>query len=328
MPNVRAVHIISRLNVGGIARYLAMGADAVDVLVRGAVGPGETEATWNGEQRFIPDLGRTISLRRDRAAYRAIIRVLEETQPDVVHTHASKGGALGRLAARRMGIPTVHTFHGHVLRGYFGFMRSRVFRSMERRLARHSTITATGPKTASDLATILRVPVSVLEPGIELPPPTVDLRSSWGAPRKVALMVARPAAIKQPDRFVAAASSAGYLPVIAGMEGVPGALCLGTVERMEDVYASCDVVVCASAQEGTPFSVLEAMWCGKPVVAHPVGDIEWILGDCGITTWDLESALRDVPADLGQRAARRVREQFPASAVAPRFRAFYAKLRA
>ena len=125
----------------------------------------------------------------------------------------------------------------------------------------------------------------------------------------------------------------GYLPVIVGMDRVPGALCLGmvgpgTVARMEDVYAASDVVVCPSAREGTPFAILEAMWCGKPVVAHPVGDIDWILGDCGITTWDIESALRDLPDDLGARAAVRVREQFAAGAVAPRFRAFYAKLRA
>jgi glycosyltransferase involved in cell wall biosynthesis len=137
--------------------------------------------------------------------------------------------------------------------------------------------------------------------------------------------------VKRPERFVAAARAAGYLPVVAGATGVRDALCLGSVDRMEDLYAACDVVVCSSRREGTPYALLEGMAAGRPVVAPPVGDIPWLVGDAGVVTEDLAGALSDLagadaPDRLGVRAKRRVRERFPAGAVAPRLRALYATL--
>ena len=119
-----SVHIVTRLNVGGIARFLEIGADGVDTLLRGRVEGGETEATWDREQRTCTDLRRSVAPIRDSRALRWITRELERLRPDVVHTHASKAGVLGRIAARRLGIPCVHTFHGHVLSGYFGRLGS------------------------------------------------------------------------------------------------------------------------------------------------------------------------------------------------------------
>jgi len=330
-----SLHIVTRLNVGGIARFLEMGAGAVDTLLRGQVQGNEQEATWDGRQIVCPSLGRSIHPLRDRRALKSITSALEELEPDVVHTHASKAGVLGRIAARRLGIPCVHTYHGHVLSGYFGRARSALFTGMERRLARHSHLTATGPATAAELEQRLHAPVEVIVPGIALPKPAADARErwrhAWGNPKRVALLVGRAARVKQPQRFVAAARTAGYLPVIAGDDGVPGALGLGVVDRIEEIYAAADVVVCSSRREGTPFALLEAMWCGRAVVAHPVGDVEWILGGAGAATWDLEQALRDLRdpdrrADLGERAAASVRERFPAEAVASRLRALYASI--
>ncbi|MHC4451586.1 MAG: glycosyltransferase family 4 protein [Planctomycetota bacterium] len=323
---MRAVHIVTRLNVGGIARFLDAGRDAVDVLIRGVVERSETEASWSGEQVVLEDLRRAPGW-RDGRALRGLTRVLARLQPDVVHTHASKAGALGRFAARRLGVPCVHTFHGHVLRDYPG---SAFYRLLERRLAPWARLTATGPETARELRSILRAEVDVLAPGVALPAPRPDARAlwrrRWGDPERVALWVGRSAAVKRPGAFVEAAKAAGFLPVMAGTTGVPGALCLGVVDRIEEIYAAADVVVCSSRREGTPYSVLEAMWCGLPVVARPVGDVPWVLGDAGVLTDDLAAALRSVPASLGERAARRVREQFPAEQVAPRLRALYAAM--
>jgi glycosyltransferase involved in cell wall biosynthesis len=316
-----AAHVVTRLNVGGIARFLGTARAAVDVLVRGRAEPDEAEARWEGTQVRLPSLGRAVRPAEDLRAFFDLVRLLARLRPRLVHTHASKAGALGRAAARLLGIPWVHTFHGHVLDGYFPRPLQWLFRGAERILARGGTVTATGPSSARELARILRVPVEVVPPGVALPDAAPDARerwrASWGDPALVALAVARRAPVKDLDRFVRASRTAGYLPVVAGARSVPGALALGAVERIEDLYAACDAVVCSSRREGTPYALLEAAWCGKPVVATPVGDVPWIVGEGGIVGDDLEGGLlrlRDASERerLGQAAARLVRLRFPA----------------
>jgi glycosyltransferase involved in cell wall biosynthesis len=333
----RAVHVVTRLNVGGIARYLEVARDAVDVLVRGRVERGEAEARWAGPQVVLPSLGRSLRPIRDPRTLRELVRRLRRLRPDVIHTHASKAGLLGRLAARRLGVPCVHTFHGHVLEGYFARPVAWFFTLVERRLARLARVTATGPATAAELERKLGVPVDVVAPGITMaaarPDARARWRASWGDPERVALAVGRPAAVKDFARFVDAARDAGYLPVVAGARHVPGGVALGHVEHMPDLYAACDVVVSASRREGTPFALLEAAWCGRPAVATPVGDVAWIVGEGGIVTGDLAEGLvrlRDpgLRRELGARAAAAVRERFPAGAVAPRLRELYERVAA
>ena len=325
---MRVVHVVTRLNVGGIARFLETARGAVDLLVRGRVEGREREARWEGPQVVLPALRRSLHPARDARALLDVVRHLRRLRPDVIHTHASKAGVVGRLAARLLHIPCVHTFHGHVLEGYFPRPVSAVLTRVERYLARGARLTATGPATARELQQRLGAPVEVVAPGIALPAASADLRASFGRPELVALAVGRPAAVKDLGRFVRAARAAGYLPVVAGAGGITGALCLGHVENMADAYAACDVVVSASRREGTPFSLLEAAWCGKPVAATPVGDVAWVVGDGGLVTHDLEGALvrlKDpaLRARLGAAAAASVRERFPAAAVAPRLRELY-----
>jgi glycosyltransferase involved in cell wall biosynthesis len=330
---VRAVHVVTRLNVGGIARYLEGARAAVDVLVRGVAEGGEVEARWEGAQVVVPALRRSIDPLRDTRAVLDLVRRIDRLRPDVVHTHASKAGALGRLAARLLGVPWVHTFHGHALRGYFPRPVAALFAATERFLARGGKVTATGPATARELEAWLGVPVRVLPPGVALPPAAPGARERWrrslGDPERIALLVGRDVPLKGHGRFVAAARQAGFLPVVAGARRVPGALALGHVDRMQDLYDAVDVVVCASHAEGTPFALLEAAWCGRPAVAPPVGDVPWVVGEGGIVTEDLATGLarlrdRALVAELGAAAAARVRRRFPALAVAPRLRALYA----
>jgi len=332
---VRVVHVVTRLNVGGIARYLEAAHEAVDVLVRGRVAGDEAEACWAGPERWLASLGRPVHPGRDARALVELVALLRRLRPAVVHTHASKAGALGRVAARLLGIPCVHTFHGHVLEGYFPRPAAWAFTTAERCLARLGRVTATGPATARDLESRLGVHVEVLPPGIALPPPAPDARARWrarlGSPERIALAVARAAAVKDLDRFVGAAQVAGYLPVVAGASRAPGAVALGHVDAMQDLYAACDVVVSASRHEGTPFALLEAAWCGRPVVATPAGDTEWIVGAGGVVTDDLVDGLCRLREPgrrrhLGAAAAARVRARFPAPAVAPRLRDLYRRV--
>lgn len=155
--SVRVVRIITRLNVGGpsiqainLSRDLA--SDGFETcLIHGHLADGEGDMraflpTTGVETQYVDDLVRSISPVKDLRAFWRVYRILRQWQPDIVHTHQAKAGAVGRLAAlfynwRRGsagGARLVHTYHGHVFEGYFGAPSTRVFLFVERWLARRT----------------------------------------------------------------------------------------------------------------------------------------------------------------------------------------------
>jgi glycosyltransferase involved in cell wall biosynthesis len=147
MPNV--LRIINRFNLGGITynvSYLSkyLPPDYETLLIGGAEEEGEESSLHIPEQLglkpvIIPELKREISFRNDYAAYKKIKQIIVEFKPDIVHTHASKAGAIGRLAAISCKVPViVHTFHGHVFHSYFGSLKTAFYKTIERYLAKHS----------------------------------------------------------------------------------------------------------------------------------------------------------------------------------------------
>lgn len=114
-------------------------------LIVGAPDKGEKKADYllakmGIEPIEVPDMSRDISLVDDIIAYRKIKAIIQQERPDIVHTHASKPGAIGRWAAYRCGVPIiVHTYHGHVFHSYFSAIKSQVYVEIERRLAKMST---------------------------------------------------------------------------------------------------------------------------------------------------------------------------------------------
>jgi glycosyltransferase involved in cell wall biosynthesis len=123
---VRIVHVVARLNDGGPARVIAALAAAhaaagheVHVLA-GACAADERDIgdeVLPGRVERLAGLGRRVSPLSDLLALRGLAARLRALDPDVVHTHTAKAGALGRLACRQLGIPCLHTYHGHVLHG-------------------------------------------------------------------------------------------------------------------------------------------------------------------------------------------------------------------
>src|SRR3954467_7624548 len=123
MPKV--LRIINRFNLGGIAYNVSYLSKYLDkeyetLLIGGAEEEGEESAlhiphNLGLKPIIIPELKRSINFKNDYAAYKKIKRIITEFKPDIVHTHASKAGAVGRLAAISCKVPViVHTFHGHV----------------------------------------------------------------------------------------------------------------------------------------------------------------------------------------------------------------------
>jgi glycosyltransferase involved in cell wall biosynthesis len=313
---VRIARVIARLNVGGPAQHailLTAGLDRtrfVTTLITGAVGRDEGDLSSAARARgvepvVIPQLGRTIHPMRDLITVIRLVRMFRRYRPDLVHTHTAKAGTLGRVAARFAGVPaSVHTFHGHVLEGYFSRPVTRLFLRIERVLARHTDrIIALSPRLRQAiLAMGIGRPeqVVVIPLGLELerflcrPQPSPGLHTALQIPPGAPLLgiVGRLVPIKDhPSLFRAltlleAGRQAPHLVVVGDGEqreelrrlvrdlGLDSRIhFLGWRNDLQAILAEVDVVICCSRNEGTPVALIEAMAAGVPVVSTNVGGV-------------------------------------------------------
>jgi glycosyltransferase involved in cell wall biosynthesis len=354
---VRVLRVIARLNVGGPAlhvSYLTRGLDErgyETTLVTGSIGPGEGSMAYVADELgvqpvYVPELQREISFGDERQATAAILRLLRRHRPHVLHTHTAKAGAVGRLAALLAGRDrppvVVHTFHGHVLRGYFSPSRTAAFGAIERGLAHAAdALIAVSPEVKDDLVRLGVAPaerIVVIRLGLDLaartraaPGAGAALRRELGiAPERFVVgWLGRMTDIKRIDHLldgVARARSAGGEldvllvgdgPLRADLEvrarelGLDGVVrFVGFREDVASVYAAVDAVALTSANEGTPVSVIEALAAGKPAVATDVGGVRDVVrdGDTGllVPAGDVE-ALAARLGDLAGDAALRGR---------------------
>jgi len=257
----------------------------------------------------VKGLGREVRPLADLLVLGRLYRAIRHFRPAIVHTHTAKAGFVGRVAARLAGVPViVHTFHGHVLRGYFGAIKSGLYRLVERILARHThVLLAVSEAVKGDLVSLGVAPadkIRVLPLGLPLTPLATDLprgrlRSAHGIPDDAPLIgvVGRLVPIKDLGTFLDAAqrlrrhdASAHFALVGDGelrgeLEARVRALGLqdhlhfcGWRREMREVYGDLDVVVNCSRNEGTPVALIEAMAAGRPVVATEVGGTPDLLG--------------------------------------------------
>jgi glycosyltransferase involved in cell wall biosynthesis len=315
---IRVLRVIARLNVGGPAlhvTYLARGLAGrgyETTLVAGDVARGEASMSFVAQQADVevvtlPGLSRELSPVRDALAAIRLARLIRKLRPDVVHTHTAKAGAVGRAAALLAGTRrpvVVHTFHGHVLRGYFGTGGTLVFRAIETLLARASDrLIAVSPEVRDELVALHVAPpekFSVVRLGIELEPrvrfdgDATEVRRRHGIPegKFVVGWFGRMTAVKRTDdllTMLAGVRERGVdaLLLLVGdgddrerleqrahdLGLARSCLFLGYQEDVAPWYAICDAVVLTSASEGTPVTIIEALAAGRPVVATKVGGV-------------------------------------------------------
>ncbi|HEU4718183.1 MAG TPA: glycosyltransferase [Bacteroidia bacterium] len=165
----RILRIINRFNLGGPTYNVAyltkfLSPEFETLLVGGSKDETEDSSEFILENLglkpvIIPEMKREISIRQDRIAYKKIKALIREFKPDIVHTHASKAGALGRRAAYACHVPViVHTFHGHVFHSYFGKLKTALYLNIERRLARKTdAIIAISEKQKQELSETFRI---------------------------------------------------------------------------------------------------------------------------------------------------------------------------
>jgi glycosyltransferase involved in cell wall biosynthesis len=146
----KVLRIINRFNIGGItynvsylSKYLA--PEYETLLIGGPEELGEDSSLFIAENLglkpvVLKQFQREINFKKDYLAYKEIKKIIKEFKPDIVHTHASKAGAIGRLAAIYCKVPIIiHTFHGHVFHSYFGKFKTLCYKIIERYLAKKST---------------------------------------------------------------------------------------------------------------------------------------------------------------------------------------------
>lgn len=318
---LKVARIISRLNIGGpshqaihLTRALAeRGFDTILVVGREAPQEGNlfALAAEHGVHPVVVDeLGRELDPKRDLSTLARLIRLFRQHRPDIVHTHLAKAGAVARLAAWLTGVPViVHTYHGHVFRGYFSPARTRVFLGVERALARiTNALIAISPLQQREIAEYLAVPMQKLH----LVPNGFDLEP-FGEPEKaggfrcslglsdgemLVGIVGRLTAIKDHQLFLQAAAlvaarHSGVQFVVVGdgelreqLEGT--ALALGIKNRvhftgwrtdMPEIFADLTLSVLTSRNEGTPTAIIESLASRCPVVATAVGGVPDLITD-------------------------------------------------
>jgi len=348
---LRIVRIIDRMNVGGPAIHVALTSDHLNdgkrfttLLLRGEIAPGEGDMSYllegrNIRQQYLPSLGRSISPLNDLKVLWQVFRILRTEKPDVVHTHKSKAGLIGRMAAFLARVPVrIHTFHGHVFHGYFSPAVSKAVVLLERTLALITDrIFVVGDELKKQLVDRYRIApaekILVVPLGLDLAPladaarrepetgARAALRKSLNLPvdRKLVSIVGRLTKIKNHDLFLETAKRVlasrpdtdfvivgggerdAELKALASKLGIAGHVhFLGFRSDTAFLYSALDLAVITSDNEGTPVTLIEAGAAGLPVVSTDVGAVRTVVRDG-------ETGFVVPPGDAGTLADRIIR---------------------
>jgi glycosyltransferase involved in cell wall biosynthesis len=320
---IKVMQIIARMNVGGpavIVADLMRGLDTTrfdQVLVTGYCDDNEADyletVATDVDAIRVGGLGRSISPMADLRAFLSLVAMIRRERPDVVHTHTAKAGVLGRLATILSGSKAIriHTFHGHLLHGYFTGWKVQLVIAIEKFLAaKTDVLIAVGNQVKEDLLAAgigYEDQYKVFFPGLPAPAEIdqQEARKELGLDAETiyCTFVGRLTQIKRPDRLldVAAACVSRGLDLhflIAGegelfesskargeRENLPVTF-LGWRSDIDQLFAASDMAILTSDNEGIPLTLIQAAFAGVPIVATKVGSIADIVvdGETGFLT--------------------------------------------
>ncbi len=311
---MRVVHVIARFNKGGTATWLVnliegerSQGDRVWLLA-GNVEDGEVEDSRFGNLGGIRihKMRRSVSPIKDFFSILEIRAYLKEFSPDVINTHTAKAGLVGRIAAFSLGSKRpqiVHTYHGHVLYGYFGPLTNYIYRRIEIALARITDlILVSGIRVRKEL---LEAGVgnesqyANVKPGVEqvegLRKSEVRENLSLSNEATVVGWLGRISQIKRPDRVVALAHEFPNLVFLVGGDGElleemrmsapPNVRFLGWTSP-SIVWSASDIALLTSDNEAQPISLIEAASLKLPLIGEDVGSVAEVIqsGKSGFLT--------------------------------------------
>jgi glycosyltransferase involved in cell wall biosynthesis len=316
MSPIRVMRIIARMNVGGPAVQvsgLMRGFNSNEFehrLYTGFCATDEADyldsVATDIKAMRIDGLGRRVSLRGDIRAFLSLVKAIREFKPNIIHTHTAKAGFLGRLASlvSLQKSVRVHTFHGHLLNGYFGTFKRTLVVVAEKALAfATQQLLAVGNKVRQDLLEAgigSKEKFGLMPPGLAIGnlPSKNDALTFFGLnnERLQCAFIGRVTQIKRPDRFLDVVSEIKKRNIsldffIAGdgelleacreriiAEDLPVKV-LGWQSNIEKVLSAADIVVLTSDNEGTPLSLIQAGMAGLPVVSTNVGSVPEVVLD-------------------------------------------------
>ena len=341
---IRVMRIIARMNVGGPAVQvsgLMREFNAVDFdhrLYTGYCAADEADyletVATDVQAIRIDGFGRRVSFGGDITAFAALVKEIRTFKPHVIHTHTAKAGFLGRIASIISLQPSirVHTFHGHLLNGYFGSFKRLLVVIAEKILAIFTDqLLAVGEKVRQDLLIAgigKKEKFGLMPPGLfidKLPAKDKSLKSfRLSNSRLQCAFIGRITQIKRPDRFLDVVSEvkkrgidldffmAGDGELLEGCrkriseQDLPVTV-LGWQSDIEKVLSAADIVVLTSDNEGTPLSLIQAGMAGLPVVTTNVGSVPEVVidGVTGIVTdldvQEIANALEKLATDKALR---------------------------
>jgi glycosyltransferase involved in cell wall biosynthesis len=311
---VKVMQIIARMNVGGPAVIVAELMRGLDksafeqILVTGYCDENEADyldtVATDIKATRIAGLGRSVSLVADLKAFFGLVSLIRKYKPDVIHTHTAKAGVLGRLASllAGRGAVRVHTFHGHLLQGYFSGLITKLVILIEKFFAaRTSVLIAIGSKVRDDLVAVgigRAEKYRVFFPGLPAPKLIVKAtaQSALGISSETLYItfVGRLTQIKRPDRLLNVARECKArgldLRFLVAGEGElfesSKARCereqlnvtfLGWRKDIDQIFAASDIAILTSDNEGIPLTLIQAAQAGLPIVATNVGSISDIV---------------------------------------------------
>lgn len=304
-PALQAVLLTASLNRLGYDGLLVSGGSKSE-----ADSMAQTAAEYGIQTAVLPEITPGMNVFTGARAVNALVKLMREYQPDVVHTHTTNAGFYGRIAARIARVPVVvHTLHEHPFRGYYNRLTTILFIMMERTGARLSdsiiTLSEGLRRELIDTYHIARRNrINVLPVGFDLhtfaqtPRHMGTFRKEWNIAPDAPLVgvIGRLLPVKNIGLFLQAAAQVHeQLPdarfVIIGdgeeraaLEAQTQALNLGDAviftgwqQRLERVYSDLNLLVNSSWNEGTPIPIIESLSAGCPVVATAVGGIPDLL---------------------------------------------------
>ncbi len=311
---IKVMQVIARMNVGGPAVLVADLMRNLDhkrfsaVLVTGYCDVNESdyldEVARDVAAVRIPGLGRSVSPLKDLGAFFLLIKEIKKFKPDVIHTHTAKAGVLGRLAGliARPQAKRVHTFHGHLLHGYFSPSKTRLVTLLEKILGLITyRFIAIGNVVKRDL---VREGIAqdskfeVIYPGLQdldkFPQAEAQKVLGLDQGKKYLVFVGRLTTIKRPERLLNLASylkdkhpecwlliaGAGELleslSAQAAKEELPITF-LGWRKDIGMILSASDIAVLCSDNEGIPLTLIQASQAGLPIVSTNVGSVSDIV---------------------------------------------------